>query len=261
MKEVEDGDIDKMPVEPETVDIVNIEEIVFEGNDKKSLYVGEDGTKFAPFNEEWLKENVDIIDEHLKNRDTSENATDAFSEWRKQLLSKVFKPFPADVQVDYLQFEKVKPHGKILSWMFVKKIYCVAIKRERGIWYFDSLLSILSLPFYDVAALSKLEIINRSNYFGATLIAKKIKFERKNGWKDESFKPQFPIYQQIKFTMDLTTNTACYKLVYQPAKVMDKIPLMPMKQNVLEDMALWCYDSDTHEAVIVFNGDPENFRM
>ncbi|MFS7985239.1 hypothetical protein Hanom_Chr11g00996171 [Helianthus anomalus] len=26
-------------------------------------------------------------------------------------------------------------------------------------------------------------------------------------------------------------------------------------------MDLWCYDSDTHEAVIVFNGDRENFRM
>ncbi|MFS7945799.1 hypothetical protein Hanom_Chr06g00528411 [Helianthus anomalus] len=36
---------------------------------------------------------------------------------------------------------------------------------------------------------------------------------------------------------------------------------MSMKQNFLEDMALWCYDSDTHEAVIVFNGDQDNLRM
>ncbi|MFS7926263.1 hypothetical protein Hanom_Chr04g00295051 [Helianthus anomalus] len=26
-------------------------------------------------------------------------------------------------------------------------------------------------------------------------------------------------------------------------------------------MALWCYDLDTHEAVIVFKDDRENFRM
>ncbi|MFS7965885.1 hypothetical protein Hanom_Chr09g00767401 [Helianthus anomalus] len=42
---------------------------------------------------------------------------------------------------------------------------------------------------------------------------------------------------------------------------MDKIPLMPMKQNFLENMTLWCYDSDTHEAVIVFKDDQGNFRM
>ncbi|MFS7911600.1 hypothetical protein Hanom_Chr02g00120061 [Helianthus anomalus] len=69
------------------------------------------------------------------------------------------------------------------------------------------------------------------------------------------YKPQFPIYQQIKFTLDSSTNTARYKLVYQPAKVMDKIPLMPMKQNFLESMALSCYDSNTHEVVIVFKDD------
>ncbi|KAF5818813.1 hypothetical protein HanXRQr2_Chr02g0070381 [Helianthus annuus] len=84
---------------------------------------------------------------------------------------------------------------------------------------------------------------------------------KNSGWKDESYKPQFPIYQQIKFTLDPATNMVRYKLVYQRAKVMDKILLMPMKQNFLEDMALWCYDSDTHEAVIVFSGDHENFRM
>ncbi|MFS7948693.1 hypothetical protein Hanom_Chr06g00562911 [Helianthus anomalus] len=33
-----------------------------------------------------------------------------------------------------------------------------------------------------------------------------------------------------------------------------------MKQNFLKNMRLWCYDSDTHEAVIVFK-DQENFCM
>ncbi|MFS8021883.1 hypothetical protein Hanom_Chr16g01432711 [Helianthus anomalus] len=147
MKEIEDVEIDKMSSEPETADLDNVEEIVFEGNEKKSSYVREDGTEFAPFNEEWLKENVDVIDEHLKNRDTSENAPDVFSEWQKQFLSKVSKTFPADVHLDYLQFEKEKVQEKILCWMFVKEIHCVAIKREFGIQYFRSLLSILSLPF------------------------------------------------------------------------------------------------------------------
>ncbi|MFS7925703.1 hypothetical protein Hanom_Chr04g00288171 [Helianthus anomalus] len=34
-----------------------------------------------------------------------------------------------------------------------------------------------------------------------------------------------------------------------------------MPHNFLEEMRLWCYDTDTHEAVIVFDGDRENFRM
>ncbi|KAJ0512631.1 hypothetical protein HanHA300_Chr10g0348351 [Helianthus annuus] len=233
MKEVDDAEIDKMPIEPDTETVENIEEIVFEGETRKSTYVRADGMGFDSFDEEWMNENREEIDEQLKNRTSSDNPTDSFQEWRKRFLLKVEKPTPPEAQVDFLQFEKVKPHGKILSWMFVKDIHCVAIKREHRIQYFNSLLSILSLPFYDVAALSKLDIINRSNYFGTMLFARKIKFERKKGWKDESFKPQFPVYQQIKFTLDPSTNTARYKLIYQPAKVMDKIPLMPMKQKFL----------------------------
>ncbi|MFS8018824.1 hypothetical protein Hanom_Chr15g01396601 [Helianthus anomalus] len=210
MKTIEDSVIDQMPIELENIDTENIDEIVFEGETSKPTYVRADGMEFDPFDEEWMKENQEDIDEQLMNRTSSDNPTDSFQEWRKRFLSK----------------------------MFVKEIHCVVIKRKHGIQYFNSMLSILSLPFYDVAALLKLEIINRSNYFGATIFARKIKFERKKGWKHESYKPQFPVYQQIKFTLDPSTNMARYKLIYQPAKVMDKIPLMTMEQNFLDDMAL-----------------------
>ncbi|KAJ0752017.1 hypothetical protein HanPI659440_Chr09g0319501 [Helianthus annuus] len=69
------------------------------------------------------------------------------------------------------------------------------------------------------------------------------------------------MHEQIKYTLDPTTNTTHYKLVYQPVKALDKIPLMPMKQDFFGNMDLWCYDSDTHEAVLVFRNDEENFRM
>ncbi|MFS8001071.1 hypothetical protein Hanom_Chr13g01185911 [Helianthus anomalus] len=162
-----------------------------------------------------------------------------------------------------MKYEKVRPHGRILSWMFVKDIHCMAVKREHGIQYFRSLLCILTLPFYDVAALTKLNLINQSNEEGAKLFACKLRIERRKSCKDELYKPQFPfpMHEQIKYTLDPATNTACYKLVYQPVKVMDKIPLMPMKQDFLGNMALWCYNSDTHEAVIVFKNDEENIRM
>ncbi|KAJ0438000.1 hypothetical protein HanHA300_Chr16g0608911 [Helianthus annuus] len=208
MKEIDDAAIDDIPNEPETTNLENVKEIVFEGGDKKSSYVREDGTEFTPFNEEWLKENVDVIDDQLKNRDTSDNTSDVFTEWRKQFLSKVSKLMPAAVKVDYLKYEEENLHGKILCWMFVKEIHCMSIKREYDIQYFRSPLSILSLPFYDVADLTKLELINRSNFEGATLFARKIKMNKRTGWKDELYKPQFPIYQQIKFTLDPSTNTA-----------------------------------------------------
>ncbi|MFS8001091.1 hypothetical protein Hanom_Chr13g01186111 [Helianthus anomalus] len=201
---------------------------------------------FNPFDEDWLKDNLDEVDDKIKSRDSSDVPTDFLEEWRKQLLSKTAKSAYSAVQVDYMKYEKVRPHGRILSWMFVKDIHCMAVKREHGIQYFRSLLSILTLAFYDVAALTKLNLINQSNDEGAKLFACKLRIERRKRWKDELYKPQFPfpMHEQIKYTLDPATNTACYKLVYQPVKVMDKIPLMPMKQDFLGNMALWCYDSD-----------------
>ncbi|KAL9995477.1 hypothetical protein Hdeb2414_s0801g00948521 [Helianthus debilis subsp. tardiflorus] len=164
MKEIDDAEIDRMPSEPESVDVENIEEIMFEENEKKSTYVRADRTEFDPFDEEWMQENQEDIDEQLKNRTSSDNLADAFQEWRRRFLSRVERPTPPEVQVDFLQFKKVKPHGRILCWMFVKEIHCIALMREFGIKYFRSLLSILSLPFYDVAGLTQLELINRSNF-------------------------------------------------------------------------------------------------
>ncbi|KAM0019231.1 hypothetical protein Hdeb2414_s0026g00683141 [Helianthus debilis subsp. tardiflorus] len=73
MKVVEDATIDQIPSEPETADLDNLDEIVFEGNDSKSTYVREDGTEFNPFDEVWLRENLDDIDEQLKNCDSTDN--------------------------------------------------------------------------------------------------------------------------------------------------------------------------------------------
>ncbi|MFS7890346.1 hypothetical protein Hanom_Chr06g00505061 [Helianthus anomalus] len=42
---------------------------------------------------------------------------------------------------------------------------------------------------------------------------------------------------------------------------MKKIPLMKMPQDFLDNMHLWCYDSDMTEAVIIFCDDTPNFRI
>ncbi|MFS7937788.1 hypothetical protein Hanom_Chr05g00431801 [Helianthus anomalus] len=56
-----------MSVEAETENVENIEEIVFEGETSKSTYVRADGMEFDPFDEEWMKENHEDIDEQLNN--------------------------------------------------------------------------------------------------------------------------------------------------------------------------------------------------
>ncbi|MFS7936687.1 hypothetical protein Hanom_Chr05g00418731 [Helianthus anomalus] len=193
IKVVDDATIDEIPSEPEVANLDDLEEIVFEGDAEKSKYVREEGTEFNPFYEDWLKDNLDEIDDKLKNRDSSDVPTDSFDEWRKKFLSKTAKPAHSTVQFDYMKYEKVHPRGRILSWMFVKDIHCMAVKREHGIQYF------------------------------------RIRIEHRKGWKDELYKLQFPMHEQIKYTLDPATNTARYKLVYQSMKVMVKIPLMPMK--------------------------------
>ncbi|KAF5759517.1 hypothetical protein HanXRQr2_Chr16g0742211 [Helianthus annuus] len=102
MKEVDDAEIYKMPVEPEAETVENIEEIVFEGETSKSTYVRADGMEFDSFDEEWMKENQEDIDEQLKNRASSDNPTDSFEEWIKRFLSKVEKRAPPEAQVDFL---------------------------------------------------------------------------------------------------------------------------------------------------------------
>ncbi|KAJ0762262.1 hypothetical protein HanOQP8_Chr04g0159391 [Helianthus annuus] len=246
MKVVDDNTINETPSEPDASNLDGLEEIVFEGDVEKSKYVREDDTEFNPFDEDWLKDNADEIDRRLKNRDSSDVPADSFEEWRKNSLSKTTKPAPSVAQVDYMKYEKNRHLGRILSWMFVKELHCVAVKREHGIQSFKSLLSILTLPFYDVAALARLELINRSNFDGAKFFARKLRMERRKGWKDELYKPQFPMYEQIKFTLDPSTNMVRYRLVYKPVRVLDRIPLMPMEQDILANMALWCYDSNTH---------------
>ncbi|KAJ0576590.1 hypothetical protein HanOQP8_Chr05g0183051 [Helianthus annuus] len=115
IKVVDDATIDEIPSEPEVANLDDLEEIVFEGDAEKSKYVREDGTEFNPFYEDWLKDNLDEIDDKLKNRDSSDVPTDSFDEWRKKFLSKTTKPAPSAVQFDYMKYKKVRPHGRILS--------------------------------------------------------------------------------------------------------------------------------------------------
>ncbi|KAF5802520.1 hypothetical protein HanXRQr2_Chr06g0260431 [Helianthus annuus] len=190
-----------------------------------------------------------------------ENHEKTVNEWRADFLARNPPPLAPLDQVNYMSLEKNKARGRIISWMFVKELHCMVVKRECGLQYFRSLLSILSLPYYDVAVLAQLDVINRVEDKMVDLFAKKIRLERRRGWKDPLYKPQFPRYEQIRFTLDPETNTSPYRLVYDPPKVMKKIPLLKMKTDFLRNFRCWVYDADTGEAVILFRDSQENFRI
>ncbi|MFS8033720.1 hypothetical protein Hanom_Chr17g01572871 [Helianthus anomalus] len=75
------------------------------------------------------------------------------------------------------------------------------------------------------------------------------------------YKPQFPQRIQIPLTLDPEVNTGRYKLKYKPQEVMKRILLMKIPQDLCGNMMLWCYDSDTSEAIIVFKEDALNFQI
>ncbi|KAM0025611.1 hypothetical protein Hdeb2414_s0021g00576591 [Helianthus debilis subsp. tardiflorus] len=254
--------IDATPLEQDQTDFSSIEEIFISSDPKRPVYVGKDNAEVNALDGDFVAEKTAEFANLSSDSPTAqENREKTVSEWRADFLARNPPPLAPLEQVNYMRLEKNRARGRIISLMFVKELHCMIIKRETGLQYFRTLLSILSLPYYDVAVLAQLDVINRDEEKMVDLFAKKIRLERRRGWKDPLYKPQFPRYEQIRFTLDPETNTARYRLVYDPPKVMKKIPLLKMKTDFLGNFRCWVYDADTGEAVILFRDSQENFRI
>ncbi|KAJ0726320.1 hypothetical protein HanPI659440_Chr12g0468961 [Helianthus annuus] len=265
LKELDEVDvnmIDATPLVPDETDFSTIDEIFIGSDPERPVYVGQDNEEFNALDDEYVAEKTTEFANLSSDSPTAqENREKTVNEWRADFLARNPPPLASLDQVNYMSLEKNQARGRIISWMFIKELHCMVVKRECGLQYFRSLLSILSLPYYDVAVLAQLEVINRVEDKMVDLFAKKIRLERRRGWKDPLYKPQFPRYEQIRFTLDPETNTARYRLVYDPPKLMKKIPLLKMKTNFLGNFRCWVYDADTGEAVILFRDSQENFRI
>ncbi|KAJ0773612.1 hypothetical protein HanOQP8_Chr03g0101281 [Helianthus annuus] len=254
--------IDATPLVQDQTDFSTIDEIFIGSDPERPVYVGQDNTEVNALDDEHVAEKTAEFANLSSDSPTAqENREKTVNEWRADFLARNPPPLAPLDQVNYMSLEKNKARGRIISWMFVKELHCMVVKRENGLQYFRTLLSILSLPYYDVAVLAQLDVINRDEEKMVDLFAKKIRLERRRGWKDPLYKPQFPRYEQIRFTLDPETNTARYRLVYDPPKVMKKIPLLKMKTDFLGNFRCWVYDADTGEAVILFRDSQENFRI
>ncbi|KAF5756705.1 hypothetical protein HanXRQr2_Chr17g0817951 [Helianthus annuus] len=262
LDEVDVSMIDATPLVQDQTDFSTIDEIFIGSDPERPVYVGQDNAEVNALDDEYVAEKTAEFANLSSDSPTAqENREKTVNEWRADFLARNPPPLAPLDQVNYMSLEKNQARGRIISWMFVKELHCMVVKRECGLQYFRSLLSILSLPYYDVAVLAQLEVINRVEDKMVDLFAKKIRLERRRGWKDPLYKPQFPRYEQIRFTLDPETNTARYRLVYDPPKVMKKIPLLKMKTDFLGNFRCWVYDADTGEAVILFRDSQENFRI
>ncbi|KAF5820815.1 hypothetical protein HanXRQr2_Chr01g0006511 [Helianthus annuus] len=254
--------IDATPLVQDQTDFSSIDEIFISSDPERPVYVREDDTEMNALDDTFVAEKTAEF-ENLSSDSPSaqESREKTINEWRADFLARNPPPLAPLDQANYMMLEKNQARGRIISWMFVKDLHCMVVKRESGLQYFRTLLSILTLPYYDVAVLAQLDVINRAKEYMVDLFAKKLRLERRLGWKDPLYKPQFPRYEQIKFTLDPETNTARYRLVYDPPRVMKKIPLLKMKTDFLENFRCWVYDADTGEAVILFRDNSENFRI
>ena len=254
--------IDATPLVQDQTDFSTIEEIFISSDPERPVYVGKDNAEVNALDDDFVAEKTaEFANLSSDSPSAQENREKTVNEWRADFLARNPPPLAPLEQANYMMLEKNQARGRIISWMFVKDLHCMVVKRETGLQYFRTLLSILTLPYYDVAVLAQLDVINRDEEKMVDLFAKKIRLERRRGWKDPLYKPQFPRYEQIRFTLDPETNTARYRLVYDPPKVMKKIPLLKMKTDFLGNFRCWVYDADTGEAVILFRDSQENFRI
>ncbi|KAM0041743.1 putative Thioredoxin-like superfamily [Helianthus debilis subsp. tardiflorus] len=227
LDEVDVSMIDATPLVPDQTDFSSIDEIFIGADPERPVYVGQDNKEFSALDDEYVAEKTaEFANLSTDSPTAQENREKTVNEWRADFLARNPPPLAPLDQVNYMRLEKNQARGRIISWMFIKELHCMVVKRECGLQYFRSLLSILSLPYYDVAVLAQLNVINRVEDKMVDLFAKKIRLERRRGWKDPLYKPQFPRYEQIRFTLDPDTNTTRYRLVYDPPKVMKKIPLL-----------------------------------
>ncbi|KAJ0467707.1 hypothetical protein HanIR_Chr14g0688261 [Helianthus annuus] len=254
--------IDATLLVQDQTDFSTIEEIFISSDPERPVYVGKDNAEVNALDDDFVAEKTAEFANFFSDSPSAQESREkTVNEWRADFLARNPPPLAPLEQANYMMLEKNQARGRIISWMFVKDLHCMVVKRETGLQYFRTLLSILTLPYYDVAVLAQLDVINRAKEQMVDLFAKKIRLERRLGWKDPLYKPQFPRYEQIRFTLDPETNTARYRLVYDPPKVMKKIPLLKMKTDFLGNFRCWVYDADTGEAVILFRDNSENFRI
>ncbi|KAI3808200.1 hypothetical protein L1987_24148 [Smallanthus sonchifolius] len=268
--DIEDED-DVSNNEVEEGEIVEIE---IEKNRDIVTYEGSDGLN-VPYNfiqddviPEFTYEGMDTDDENVQsNIDAEADTTHTVSpkvneepvmyrntwmtreQWREVVNSwmKVLPKSEAQPAQKEKYVNKERCVGRIRSWFYDNETKLFAIKRSDGVQYLKSSIKYFNtLPRCEMNGLASKQLINRSKFGLADVIANLIKREGDSG-KYEKLKPQKGNRVRI---IDQKTGKVTWKYKFKPVRVVQKIPLKKIPQDFLGNMKWWYVDVNTGEARI-----------
>ncbi|MFS7992806.1 hypothetical protein Hanom_Chr12g01086631 [Helianthus anomalus] len=193
-------------------DIPDIEDVDVDSDDGDLK--GAQEILLDPIDETLIRTSESDIQKRMNNPETSlkptssEEQAQKHKKWMNDFVKSVpnSKPQSSTKQATYMKLEKNRSQGHILGWVYVKDLQCIAVKRELGIQYFSSFLRILSLPHYDASALTRIKVINRSGNKLMDEFEKRLRWNKRIGWKNDFYKPRCPERFQLRFTIDKETN-------------------------------------------------------
>ncbi|KAJ0882781.1 hypothetical protein HanPSC8_Chr10g0413631 [Helianthus annuus] len=147
--------IDATPLVQDQTDFSSIEEIFISSDPERPVYVRKDNAEVNALDDDFVAEKTaEFANLSSDSPSAQESREKTVNEWRADFLARNPPPLAPLEQTNYMMLEKNQARGRIISWMFVKDLHCMVVKRETGLQYFRTLLSILTLPYYDVAVLA-----------------------------------------------------------------------------------------------------------
>ncbi|KAJ0778364.1 hypothetical protein HanLR1_Chr02g0070901 [Helianthus annuus] len=137
LKELDEVDvsmIDPTPLVQDQTDFSAIDEIFIGSDPERPVYVGKDNTEVNALDDEYVAEKTaEFANLSSDSPSTQESREKTVNEWRADFLARNPPPLAPLDQVNYMSLEKNKARGRIISWMFVKELHCMVVKRESGL--------------------------------------------------------------------------------------------------------------------------------
>ncbi|KAJ0710535.1 hypothetical protein HanOQP8_Chr09g0313531 [Helianthus annuus] len=186
-----------------------------------------------------------VSTEGVPNTIPRENLAEERKKWFK-VMPKERKSLRA---LQFFTHNKNISWGDILSWGYLEDLKVYAIRQEQGVWYFEYLSDIRTLPWWDVDELVKIKNIKQF-YHGLEVkqhdqrLWNYVKLQAKAGYPD--WKPQRP--KQI-VTM-LENGEKDINMDIKPPRCLKNMPLRAMEQDFHDLFVGWLYNETTAEAVI-----------
>ncbi|MFS8026091.1 hypothetical protein Hanom_Chr16g01482911 [Helianthus anomalus] len=140
MENIDVSEREETPIDSDLSELVGVDVIVFLQSDLESKkYVHDDGNVFNPIDERMMSQSEKDIQKRLASPDTApkdlcnpEEREKRHKQWHVAYIKNIIKPQPPPRPVAYMYLEDDRLKGSILSWIYIKDLRCVAIKREFG---------------------------------------------------------------------------------------------------------------------------------